>query len=48
MAFALCPNLNEVIVSASLNVDGDTLTIKLVKEFPPKLSCSNLVSFESL
>jgi len=48
MALALCPNLREVNVSASLNVEGETFTIRLVNEFPPKLSCSNLVNFESL
>jgi len=48
IALALCPNLKEVKVSASLNVEGETFTIKLVKEFPPKLSWSNLVSLESL
>ena len=47
-ALALCPNLREVMVSASLKDEGEILTINEVKEFPPRLSCSNLVSFESL
>ena len=47
-ALALCPNLKEVMVSVSLYDEGDTLTINEVKELPPKLSCSNLVNFESL
>ena len=47
-ALALWPNLKDVTVSASLYKDGDILTIRLVKEFPPKLSWSNRVNFESL
>ena len=38
MDFALDPNLNELSVSESLMILGDTLMIRLVKEFPPILS----------
>ena len=47
-ALARWPNLRDVTVSASLYKDGEILTIRLVKAFPPKLSWSNRVNFESL
>ena len=48
ICLALKPNLNEDNVYAWLSVLGDTLIIKWVLELPPKLSCSNRVSLESL
>jgi hypothetical protein len=50
--FLIClarkPNLKELKDSLKLYKLGEMLIIKRVFEFPPKLSCSNLVSFESL
>ena len=46
--FARNPNLKDINVSLSFMNEGETLITRLVMEFPPKLSCNSLVSFESL
>lgn len=46
--FALKPNLKAISVSDPSIKEGETLIIKLVIEFPPRLYCKSLVSFESL
>ena len=46
--FALFPNFNVDIVSASLNILGEHVIIKHVLEFPPKDSDNIRVSLESL
>ena len=45
--FALMPKRRVERVSVSLYEDGEQLMTRVVLEFPPKLSWSNLVSFES-
>ena len=48
MHLALKPKRRVLKVSFSFKIDGEQVIIKVVKEFPPNDSYSNLVSFESL
>ena len=47
MDFALVPNLRVDSVSAAFTALGDTHMMSVVRELPPRASCSNRVSLES-
>jgi hypothetical protein len=47
MFFARLPKRSVESVSASLKEEGEQLMMRVVRELPPRLSCSSRVSFES-